>query len=43
VIGEGGSGELDVTNGGIVKDTNATVGASPGSAGTVIVDGAGSQ
>jgi T5SS/PEP-CTERM-associated repeat protein len=43
VIGQGGSGALDITNGGNVTDTNATLGAQPGSSGTAAVDGAGSQ
>ena len=43
MIGQGGSGMLDITNGGTVTDANATVGAQSGSSGTVIVDGSGSQ
>ena len=42
-IGDRGAGTLEITNGGAVNDTNATVGAQPGSSGTVIVDGSDSQ
>ncbi len=43
VIGMAGSGMLEITNAGTVNDSNATVGAQPGSSGIVIVDGPGSQ
>ena len=43
ILGEGGSGTLDVANGGHVTDTNATLGAQAGSSGIASVDGAGSE
>jgi T5SS/PEP-CTERM-associated repeat protein len=43
VIGEGGTGELDVKNGGTATDVGTVVGQKPGSAGTVDVNGPGSK
>ena len=42
VIGAGGSGTLDITNGGVVNDGNTTIAQNPGSTGTVDVSGPGS-
>jgi T5SS/PEP-CTERM-associated repeat protein len=43
IVGDGGNGALNITNGGTVSDTNGTLGNQPGSSGTAIVDGNGSQ
>jgi outer membrane autotransporter protein len=43
VIGEGGTGELDVKDGGTATDVGTVVGQNPGSAGTVDVNGPGSK
>jgi len=40
-IGESGTGTLNITAGGIVQDSEATVGSGSGSTGLVVVDGAG--
>jgi T5SS/PEP-CTERM-associated repeat protein len=40
-VGESGTGTLNITAGGIVQDSEATVGADSGSTGTVLVDGVG--
>ena len=41
-IGQAGAGTLNITNGGSVSDASATVGASSGSIGVALIDGAGS-
>jgi T5SS/PEP-CTERM-associated repeat protein len=41
-IGENGSGTLNITKGGTVSDSDATVGTGSGSTGTALVDGPGS-
>ena len=41
-VGEAGAGTLNVTKGGTVSDSDATVGLGSGSTGTALVDGAGS-
>jgi outer membrane autotransporter protein len=42
VVGEFGSGTLNITNGGVVSNGFSSIGAQSGSTGTVTVDGAGS-
>ena len=41
-IGEDGSGTLNITKGGTVSDSDATVGSGSGATGTALVDGPGS-
>jgi T5SS/PEP-CTERM-associated repeat protein len=40
-IGEFGTGTLNITAGGIVQDSEATIGSGSGSTGTAVIDGAG--
>jgi T5SS/PEP-CTERM-associated repeat protein len=42
-IGNGGSGALAITNGGVANNTNTTIAKQTGSSGTATVDGSGSQ
>ncbi|WP_168205985.1 S-layer family protein [Geobacter sp. FeAm09] len=42
-VGSAGNGKLNITNGGYVKNTTAVISNSSGSAGAVVVDGAGSK